>query len=103
MRISNLYFFDTGELDRALESAQLWAKEYPRDKRAHIDLALTYMELAQYQNAISELLEALQLDPDFTVACASLVKDYAFLNRLDEAKAVYQQALKRNLSDPDVH
>jgi len=99
LRISNGHFFETGELDKALESAQLWAREYPRDKLAHFDLGLTYMEMARYESALPEFLETLRIDPDDAKSYEVLVYDYAAMERLDEAKAVRRQALARNLDD----
>ena len=103
LRISNIYFFDVGELGKALESAQLWTSEYPRDKLSHNDLALTYMELGKYESAVPEFLETLRLDPDDGPVYGALVDNFAFLSRLDEAKAVYQQALARNLNAAELH
>ncbi|HEX8881589.1 MAG TPA: tetratricopeptide repeat protein, partial [Candidatus Acidoferrum sp.] len=96
---SNIYFNDTGELRKALETAQLWVREYPRDKLSHIDLAHTYVELGQYDSALAEYQEGLRLDPDNGAVYASLIYSYASLNRMDEAKAVYQQALAHNIKN----
>jgi eukaryotic-like serine/threonine-protein kinase len=98
LRISNIYFNDTGELRKALESAQLWAREYPRDKLSHIDLAHTYSALGQFESAPREYQEAIRLDPDDGVVYSSLIYAYATVDRLDEAKAAYQQALARKVS-----
>jgi tetratricopeptide (TPR) repeat protein/predicted Ser/Thr protein kinase len=98
LRISNIYFNDTGELRKALESAQLWVREYPRDKLSHIDLAHTYSALGKYESAPGEYQEAIRLDPGDGLVYSSLIYSYATVNRLEEAKAAYQQALARNVS-----
>jgi Tfp pilus assembly protein PilF len=96
LRISTFYFFDTGEAEKETESTQLWAREYPRDKLAHLDLAHSYLRTGRYESAIAEDLEALRLDPDYALAHYDLVFNYVYLNRLNEAKIAYQQALASN-------
>jgi serine/threonine protein kinase/tetratricopeptide (TPR) repeat protein len=103
LRISNIYFFDVGEMEKALESAQLWVREYPRDKLAHHDLGDTYGELGQYESAISEYQNVLRLDPDDGGAYSVLIFTYTNLNRFREAKDAYQRALARNLNNPGLH
>jgi tetratricopeptide (TPR) repeat protein len=102
LRISTFYFFDTGEAEKETESTQLWAREYPRDRLAHLDLAHSYQRTGRYESAIAEDLEALRLDPDYALAHYDLVSNYVYLNRLDEAKAAYQQALARNPNFTDL-
>jgi eukaryotic-like serine/threonine-protein kinase len=96
LRISTFYFFLIGEAERETESTQLWAREYPRDRLAHLDLAHSYRQTGQYESAIAEDLEALRLDPNYALAHYDLVSNYVYLNRLNEAKAAYQQALARS-------
>jgi eukaryotic-like serine/threonine-protein kinase len=103
LRIANIYRFDTGELEKALEVAQLWAQEYPRDQVAHSDLGDTYAILGQAANAIAAYLEANRIDPNNGLTYSRLVFAYTVMDRLDEAKAVYQQALTRNFNTPDLH
>ena len=103
LRISNIYRYDTGELEKALEVAQLWAQEYPRDMLAHSDLGDTYATLGQAANAIAAYLEANRIDPTDGLTYSRLMFAYALMDRLDEAKAVYQQALTHNFNRPDLH
>jgi tetratricopeptide (TPR) repeat protein len=102
-RISVIYRFDTGEFEKALEAAQLWAQEYPRDKTSHEDLGDTYATLGQTASALTAYLEALRLDPDDGTTYGRLMFAYAAMDRLDEAKAVYQQALAHNFNMPYLH
>ena len=99
LRISNIYFNETGELRKALETAQLWVREYPRDKLAHIDLAHTYWGLGKYESAPGEYQEAIRLDPDDGLVYSSLVYSYATVNQLEEAKAAYGQALAHKVNN----
>ena len=54
----------------------------------------------QYEKGIEHGKEAIRLSPDFSPSYVLPMFDYIALNRLDEAKANYEQALKRNLKSP---
>jgi serine/threonine protein kinase/tetratricopeptide (TPR) repeat protein len=103
-RISNLYFtFVTGELENANQVCDLWAQTYPRDYLPPSSLAVNYSYLGQYERAVTETLEALRLNPDISIEYDNLVEFYAYLNRFDEAKAAYQQAMAHKLEVPGVY
>jgi eukaryotic-like serine/threonine-protein kinase len=103
LRISHIYRYDTGELEKALDVAQLWAQEYPRDNLAHTDLGNTYLTLGQTASALAAYLEAIRLDPDDGFTYSPLMFAFVLMDRLDEAKAVYQRALARNINDHYLH
>ncbi len=62
-----------------------------------------YPAFGQYENAIEEGREAVRLSPDSPVPYFILGFNYVNLNRLDEAKATYAQALARKLDHPYFH
>jgi serine/threonine protein kinase/tetratricopeptide (TPR) repeat protein len=103
-RISAYYYgFATGELEKAIQTYELWAQAYPRDFVPLTNLAVRYGFLGQYEKAVAETLKALQLNPDSGIGYGNLVGQYTAVNRLDEAKATYQQALARKLDHPGLH
>jgi eukaryotic-like serine/threonine-protein kinase len=102
-RITNIYLFDAGELQKALESAQLWAREYPQDKLSHVDLGLTYSELGHYELALIEYQKALNLDPQDGSTYSLLIETYLQLNRVDEAKSIYRQSTTHSLDSSNLH
>ncbi|MGA7379296.1 MAG: tetratricopeptide repeat protein, partial [Terriglobales bacterium] len=96
-RISAFYFqFVTGELEKATEAYQLWAKSYPRDFVPHGNLANIYSAFGQYDKAVAESEEVLRLEPNL-VGYANLAAFYINLNRLDDAKATLDQAQAHKL------
>ena len=103
LRILTMHFFDTGEMESEVETTQIWAREYPRDKLAHLDLARAYDRSGRYESAATADLEALRLDPDYAPAYADLMREYFWLDHLGEAKAAYQQALARNINISGLH
>jgi eukaryotic-like serine/threonine-protein kinase len=86
----------TGNMEKAEQTCALWKDAYPRS-----EMPLTFLSgiilpvLGQYEKAAIDADEALQLNPDFPVAYDVLTYGYIALNRLDEAKATYRQAVER--------
>jgi tetratricopeptide (TPR) repeat protein len=92
----------SGDLNESLKAFELWAQEYPRSESAHINLGSTYFELGQYEQALTEFLKASELVPDDGVNYANLIGGYAALNRLKEARAIYQKAVAKHLDSSEV-
>jgi len=93
----------TGDLEKANQTCELWARAYPRDEIPHLIVGLNYEYLGRYEQAISEDLKAIQLNPDYAVTYSNLMEVYTPLNRLEEAKATYRKALERKLDGPYLH
>ncbi|WP_406707280.1 tetratricopeptide repeat protein [Tunturiibacter gelidoferens] len=53
--------------------------------------------VGQYERAVEESTEGVRLRPHFALANAFSIRAYTALNRFDEAKATYAQALERKL------
>jgi eukaryotic-like serine/threonine-protein kinase len=103
-RISNVYYtLVTGELEKANQVCELWAQAYPRDYLPPSYLGLNYSYLGQYERAVTETLEALRLNADISIDYDNLIQFYAYLNRFDEAKEAYQQAMAHKLELPGVY
>ncbi len=88
----------TGNLEKAEEALQLWIQAYPRAALPHVYLAgAIYPDTAQYEKAVEHGREAVRLGPNFSPSYYVPIRDYISLNRLDEAKATYEQALERKM------
>jgi serine/threonine protein kinase/tetratricopeptide (TPR) repeat protein len=97
------YSFVTGELQKADQTYELWAQDYPRSYAPHNNLGVNLVALGQYDKALDEFLEASRLSPDNAIPYANLVGTYCQLNRLGEAKAAYQLAISRKLDRASLH
>ena len=87
----------TGNLEKAEEALQLWIQAYPRTALPHIYLAgAIYPNTAQYEKAVEHGREAIRLSPNFSPSYIAIL-DSISLNRVDEAKATYEQALEHKL------
>jgi eukaryotic-like serine/threonine-protein kinase len=88
----------TGNLEKAEEALQLWIQAYPRAPIPHIYLAGgIYPDTGQYEKAVEHGKEAVRLSPNFLPSYYIPIGDYISLNRIEEAKALYQEAVKRKL------
>ena len=103
-RISATYYLlVTGELDKAIETYELWAKTYPRSSEPYGNLGVDYTYLGQYDKAVFASLADLRLNPGSAAAFTNLVGLYAALDRLDEAKKTYQEAIAHKVDNPFLH
>jgi eukaryotic-like serine/threonine-protein kinase len=94
----------TGNMEEAAQNCKLWIEAYPRSDAPRDFLSgLIYPTLGQIEKAVEEGREALRLNPDGPISYATLMWGYIALNRLDEAKATYEQALERKLYNPNLH
>jgi eukaryotic-like serine/threonine-protein kinase len=97
--ISAVYYKEvTGDIPQALQSCKLWTQAYPRMDMPHNYLAgAIYPVIAEYEEGVGDSKEAIRLNPEFPVPYALLMYNSTSLNRLDEAKAAYAQAVARKL------
>jgi eukaryotic-like serine/threonine-protein kinase len=82
----------TGEVEKTIEQYELWIQNYPRDADPYMNLGVAYSTEAQYEKAAAQTREALHIDPNNVLIYTNLGELYLGLNRLDEAKAMFEQA-----------
>ncbi len=95
-RISAFYFqFVTGELEKATEAYELWAKSYPRDSVPHANVATLFASLGQYDKSIAETEIGQKLEPSI-VGYSNLAGNYISVNRLKDARQTLEEAQQKN-------
>jgi tetratricopeptide (TPR) repeat protein len=91
----------TGNMEKAEQTCELWIQAYPRAEIPHDFLSgVIYPVLGRYEKAGEAGTEAVRLNPDSPVSYMLVMLSYAALNRFDEAKTTYEQALRRKLNNP---
>jgi eukaryotic-like serine/threonine-protein kinase len=100
---SSYYLLATGEAEKSIQVSEIWAQAYPRDPTPHLSSGGSYGILGQYEKAVAETRKCLSLDPDHAICGSNLIQLYALLNRLDEARATYQEAISRNPDSEGLH
>lgn len=91
---ANYYQHVVGDLDKTLETLELWKQTYPRDWQPHTDLALVYNGVGQHEKALEEAKEAIRLTQNAS-PYSQLAQAFARLNRFEEAKATFEEVLAR--------
>jgi len=103
-RISATYYLlVTGELEKAIQTYEMWAQTYPRNGEPFGNLGVDYSYLGQYERGVEASLEDLRLNPGSAAAFTNLVGLYAALNRLNDAKLKYEQAVAHKVDNPFLH
>ena len=103
-RISAAYYLlVTGELEKAIQTYEVWTQTYPLNSEPYGNLGVDYTYLGQYEKAVTASLEDLRLNPGSAAAYTNLVGLYPAVNRLHEADAKYQQAIAHKVDNPFLH
>jgi tetratricopeptide (TPR) repeat protein len=99
------YYYDwvTGEMDKMGQTHMKWAQTYPRDYIPHLRLNAYYRFLGEYEKAVAEVRQALELSPDDVASIYAQLITYVRMNRFEDAKQVYEQAHARKLDSPLLH
>ena len=87
----------TGELEKNLETLELWKRTYPNHAAPPNNLAVKYNELGLFDKAVEEAREAIRLNPNSASGYSLLAIAFVGLNRFDEAKEIIGQALAQKL------
>lgn len=100
---STYYHYVTGDLDKAREVYELAAETYPRYSGTHLRLWLLYSELGEFEKALSEIREAIRLDPARTVDYVNLTGTYINLGCFEDARNIANELSVKHLDSPDLH
>jgi DNA-binding winged helix-turn-helix (wHTH) protein/Flp pilus assembly protein TadD len=104
LALTATYYGDvTGEIEKSIETSRLTVQSYPNESGPHNSLAFYYEELGEYDKALAEEQEEIRLAPNQAVAYSNLMEDYTALNRLEDAKSAYRQALAHHLDGIFLH
>jgi DNA-binding winged helix-turn-helix (wHTH) protein/tetratricopeptide (TPR) repeat protein len=91
----------SGNLEKAEETCETWARAYPRDDGAlGFRTGVILRVFGQYEEAAELGRQLIDLDPDFAVAYHLLFVNEIALGRLHEARAVLDAAAARKLEIP---
>jgi len=101
--ITSHYFADSGQLEKGITALEMYRQTYPRDSIPHNNLAAIYNQFGQFDNALVNARNSVDLDPDSLSGYENLAQAYSGLNRVDEARATLARALQRNGSASIVH
>ena len=93
----------TRELDKYVETLELWELTYPRDVVPRNTLSLHYNDMGEYAKAVEEAREGIGLNPNAAPLYSNLARALVGLDRFDEAKEVIGQAMARKVESLFMH
>ena len=104
LRIANTYHgFVTGDVNKRIEVLMLQKQMHPREASGPNDLASSYNQIGQSDQAIAEARESIRLNPNFAGPYRFLAAALIRLNRYAEAKDALAQAFQRRLDTTHFH
>jgi tetratricopeptide (TPR) repeat protein len=104
LHITSMYYMNvTGELGRAVENFREWQENYPRDDVPYTNLGSLYGTEGKYEQSVEQTRVGLRLNPDNVISYENLIGNFVNLNRFDEARQAYQEAMNRKLDDDQPH
>ena len=104
LHITALYYqVVTGELDKAVETYREWEESYPRDDLAPLNFGALDGVEGRYEPAVEQMQKSLRLNPDDVITYDNLSESLLALNRLDDARKIFDEAIARKLDDDVLH
>jgi tetratricopeptide (TPR) repeat protein len=98
LRIAHFYYdFVTGEMDKRIETLELYKQTYPRDYRATGSLSDAYLKTGQFDKAADAARESVRLNPIGAAGLFNLGEAFIRSSRFAEAREVYERALQQKL------
>jgi serine/threonine protein kinase/Flp pilus assembly protein TadD len=93
---SHYYEMATGDLDKARQTFKLLYQNYPREETAPTNLGVIDVVLGDYDDSLKQAQDAFKMNPS-GLNYSNLISSFISLNRLDEAKALSQDAQAKKL------
>jgi eukaryotic-like serine/threonine-protein kinase len=93
----------TGELDKQIETLELYDRTYPSDSVPGNNLAIAYSQIGEFEKAAEVARHSMVADPNSSNAYSTLSYAYAAMDRPDEARQILEKALKLFPESEDIH
>ena len=93
----------TGEVQKSIETLELFRRTYPRDLTPPNNLAVSYFEIGEPEKALAAAQEAVRVEPNHPLPYQVLSAAYRRLGRWDEAKVVCQKAAAQKVDTLIIH
>ncbi len=98
--VSFVYYRDAiGDVEKALEIEQRCNQAYPNRALTSFEIGYLQRMLGRHEEALASMLESIRLEPT-VISYAGAINNYLALNRLDEARAMIQEAQARKMDQP---
>jgi serine/threonine protein kinase/Flp pilus assembly protein TadD len=95
--------FVNGELDKAIDTLELWRNTYPNFVVSYVSLSDSMERIGQSEKAVAFAREGIRIDPNYATIYMNLVESLVSLGRYEEAKQTCRTAFERNLDGTYFH
>ena len=95
--------FVNGELDKAIDTLELWRNTYPNFVVSYVSLSDSMERIGQSEKAVVFAREGIRIDPNYATIYMNLVESLVSLGRNEEAKETCKTAFERNLDGTYFH
>jgi serine/threonine protein kinase/Tfp pilus assembly protein PilF len=104
LRIVYFYYkLVTGEVDKAIDTLEVWRRTYPSHVVALVNLADSYERIGQSEKALEAAQSAMKLDSNNAIAYMNLAESFLSLGRFDDFREVCEKATAKNLDGDYFH
>src|SRR3984893_11681454 len=93
----------TGELDKEIETLELYERTYPSDSVPGNNLGVGYEQIGEFEKAAEAARQSRLADPNSASSHETLAYAYAALGRPDEARQTMDQPLKQFPNSESIH
>jgi tetratricopeptide (TPR) repeat protein len=100
---AHYYAEGRSDLEQGIRVYKQWGETYPNDWTPWVDLANEYTQIGDYAEAVTAGKRALELEPNRSINYSVLARAYLRLNRLDDARSVGREAVRRQKDSPGLH
>jgi serine/threonine protein kinase/tetratricopeptide (TPR) repeat protein len=98
------YYNDVlGDIDKQVETYEVWASTYPRDWTPPNNLCVNYLNTGDYEKAIDYGVRALELMPDNILPYLNLGWSFVGADRFDEAKTTFEKSVEKGFEDEGIY
>jgi eukaryotic-like serine/threonine-protein kinase len=100
---SRYYDSITGEFDKEKGVLEVWKRTYPHDSSPCNNLGFLYERMGNLEEAAENYRQAVSLDAQSAIPYQNLGRVLLYLDRVDEAKAVLDEATAKKLETANLH
>ena len=86
-----------GDIDKSVETYELWISTYPRSWTAYNNVGIHYSSLGQLEKAIDVARKAAELAPDAAFTQGNLSSRLVGIGEWDEAREIYERAREKGM------
>jgi serine/threonine protein kinase/tetratricopeptide (TPR) repeat protein len=101
--IAGHYYDAIGDLEKTLQTWQLYYQTYPNDEAPTSNLAVLYGRLGDYAKDVQYSLDGVRVAPDSNYGYMNAAYGYTALGRFEEAKAIANSGLQKTDDSIQLH